>query len=158
MYYIYGLIIFLSISIDQLTKYWAVIKLQGEPSINLIGTFLSFNYVENRGAAFGIMQNQKIFFIISTIVLVGFIVYMILLNEKVTKYTRYTLALILGGAIGNFVDRMRLGYVVDFIDVKFGSFYDFPVFNIADCCIVVGTIILILLIMLNKFEKSEING
>ena len=159
MYIIYGLIFIVSLAIDQITKYIAVSTLQGNPSIHVIGDFLRFTYVENRGAAFGILQNQRTFFIISTVVLVVFILAMLVFNKKITNFTRISLVLILSGAIGNFIDRLRLGYVIDFIDVRFGSFYDFPVFNIADSCIVVGTALLIILILFNKFEKSEvING
>lgn len=158
MYIIYGLIFIVCLAIDQITKYFAVALLQGNPSIHLIGNFIRFTYVENRGAAFGILQNQRIFFIISTIVLVAFIIYMIVFNKKVTNVTKLTLSLILSGAIGNFIDRLRLGYVIDFVDVRFGDFYDFPVFNVADSCLVVGVIVLVILILFNKFEKSEING
>ncbi|QSX06878.1 signal peptidase II [Sedimentibacter sp. zth1] len=158
MHYIYGVIILASLVIDQITKLWAVKALKDFASISVLGSFLSFKYVENRGAAFGILQDQRIFFIISTVLLIGFIVAVILFNKKITKCSRYALVLILSGAIGNFIDRFRLGYVVDFIDFKFGSFYDFPVFNVADCCVVVGTILLLLLIIFNKFEKSKIDG
>lgn len=159
MYIIYGLIFIIFLAIDQITKYFAVAFLQGKPSVHLIGDFLRFTYVENRGAAFGILQNQRMFFIISTIVLVAFLVYLIVFNKKVTNATKLTLSLVLSGAIGNFIDRLRLGYVIDFVDVRFGNFYDFPVFNVADSCLVVGVIILVILILFNKFEKSEIiNG
>ncbi|HBB28017.1 MAG TPA: signal peptidase II [Clostridiales bacterium] len=155
MYIIYGLIFIFFLTIDQITKYFAVALLQGNPSVHLIGNFLRFTYVENRGAAFGILQNQRLFFIISTVVLVAFLIYMIVFNKKVTTATKLTLSLILSGAIGNFIDRLRLGYVIDFVDVRFGDFYDFPVFNVADSCLVVGVIILVILILFNKFEKSE---
>lgn len=158
MYIIYGLIFIVCLAIDQITKYFAVAILQGNSSVHLIGNFIRFTYVENRGAAFGMLQNQRIFFIISTIVLVAFIIYMIVFNKKVTNVTKLTLSLILSGAIGNFIDRLRLGYVIDFVDVRFGDFYDFPVFNVADSCLVVGVIVLVILILFNKFEKSEING
>ena len=155
MYIIYGLIFIVFLVIDQITKYFAVAALQGNASVHLIGDFLRFTYVENRGAAFGILQNQRLFFIISTIILTGCIIYMIVFSKKLTNPTKLTLSLILSGAIGNFIDRLRLGYVIDFVDVRFGSFYNFPVFNVADSCLVVGTIILIILILFNKFEKTD---
>ena len=158
MYIIYGLIFIVFLVIDQITKYLAVAFLQGNPSIHLIGNFLRFTYVENRGAAFGILQNQRMFFIISTVILVAFLTYLLVFNKKVTNATKLTLSLILSGAIGNFIDRFRLGYVIDFVDVRFGNFYDFPVFNIADSCLVVGVIFLVILVLFNKFEKSEITN
>ena len=158
MYILYGLIFTVFLAVDQITKYFAVDLLQGNPSVHIIGNFLRFTYVENRGAAFGILQNQRLFFIISTIILVAFLIYLIAFNKKVTNPTKLTLSLILSGAIGNFIDRVRLGYVIDFVDVRFGDLYDFPVFNVADSCLVVGVIFLVILIIFNKFEKSEING
>ncbi len=155
MYFIYGLIFIVFLAIDQFTKYLAFTFLQGNASVHLIGDFLRFTYHTNKGAAFGILQGQRLFFIISTVVLVAFLIYMIVFNKKVTTATKLTLSLILSGAIGNFIDRFRLGYVVDFVDVRFGDFYNFPVFNIADSCLVVGVIILVILILFNKFEKSE---
>ena len=77
MFIIYGLIFIVFLAIDQITKYFAVAILQGNPSIHVIGNFLRFTYVENRGAAFGILQNQRLFFIISTIILVAFLIYLI---------------------------------------------------------------------------------
>jgi signal peptidase II len=65
--------------------------------------------------------------------------------------------MISGGALGNFIDRLRLGYVIDFIDVRFGNLYNFPVFNVADSFIVCGTLIMVVLILFNRFEKSEGN-
>jgi len=81
--------------------------------------------------------------------------YIFFKNKNITKITKLSLILIAGGAIGNFIDRITLGYVVDFIDVRFGNFYDFPVFNLADSFVVCGTFLLLILILTNKFEKSE---
>ncbi len=155
MYIIYGLITIASIILDQITKYLAVINLKDKVSFHIIGDFLRFTYVENRGAAFGMLQNQRWFFIISTTVLTILLIYMIWFNKKITNPAKLVLSLVFGGAMGNFIDRLRLGYVVDFADVRFGKFYNFPVFNVADSCLVVGIGILILLILFNKFEKVE---
>lgn len=157
MYIIYGLITIVSILLDQFTKYLAVINLKGNASIHVIGDFFRLTYVENRGAAFGMLQNQRWFFIITTILLIFLLIYMIWFNKKITNAGKLTLSLVFGGAIGNFIDRVRLAYVIDFFDVRFGEFYDFPVFNIADSCLVVGIGILILLILFNKFDKIDKN-
>lgn len=153
LYLICGLIVVFSIILDQVTKYFAVINLNGNASIHIIGDFLRFSYVENRGAAFGMLQNQRLFFIISTIILSVILIYMICFSKKFTNLSKVVLSLVFGGAMGNFIDRLRLGYVVDFIDVRFGSLYNFPVFNVADSCLVIGIAILIYLILFNKFEK-----
>jgi signal peptidase II len=143
----------LIIILDQLTKYFSVVNLEGEAPIVLIENFLQLNYVRNYGAAFGIMNSQRTFFLIITIIIVfGIILYIYKYNN--TKIMNYSLVMILGGAIGNFIDRLRVGYVIDFIDVNFGDIYDFPVFNIADSFIVIGTILLVILVMTDNYEEK----
>lgn len=144
----------LIIIFDQLTKYWAVSTLMREEPIVLINNFLQLNFVKNYGAAFGIMMNQRVFFIIITVIIViGMLYYIRKYNN--TKIMNYSLVMILGGAIGNFIDRLRLGYVIDFIDVNFWGVYDFPVFNIADSFIVIGTILLVILVLTDNHEVKE---
>lgn len=159
MYIVYSIVFIALITLDQVTKFLAVTNLKDASSISLISNFLSLTYVENKGAAFGILQEKKVFFVISTIILVLFLLCVLIFNKKITRYSQISLVLILSGAIGNFIDRVRLGYVIDYIDIKFGTIYDFPVFNVADCCVVVGAILLVILILFNKYEKSsELNG
>lgn len=153
-----GIIFVASIILDQLTKVWAVNVLKDGSSIKIIGNFLRFTYAENKGAAFSILQNQRWFFIIVTIVMLIVLAYIYFKTKNLNKLSKLSIAMIAGGAIGNFIDRLMLGYVIDFIDVRFGSFYNFPIFNIADSFVVCGTILMIFLILFNKFEKSEING
>lgn len=150
-----GLIIIISIACDQLTKFWAAQVLKNGDSIKVIGSFLRFTYAENKGAAFSILQNQRTFFLITTLIMLAFLAYIYFKTKNITKLSRVSIAMIAGGAGGNFIDRYRFGYVIDFIDVRFGNFYNFPVFNIADSFIVCGTILMILLILLNKFEMSD---
>lgn len=153
MLYIIFIII---VAVDQITKYYAVEKLMGQDPFTIIGEFLQFNYTENPGAAFGILQNKQYFFIIITVVIVtGIIIFMKLNKNTLSKMMKISLVMILAGAIGNFIDRIRLGYVVDFIDVKFGNFYDYPIFNIADSSIVVATFIIMYLILTNKYEINR---
>lgn len=152
-----GIIFAVSIISDQLTKMWAVNVLKNGESIKLIGNFLRFTYAENKGAAFSILQNQMVFFIITTVIMLAVLAYIYFKTKNITQLSKLSIAMVAGGAIGNFIDRLRLGYVVDFIDVRFGSFYNFPIFNIADSFVVCGTILMIILILFNKFEKSETN-
>lgn len=150
---LYVAISLIIIFLDQLTKYYAVKMLKGNTPIVLIKNFLQFNYVENYGAAFGILQNKKIFFVIMTIlVIIGIIVYM-KMNTNLTFPMKIALAMVIGGAVGNLIDRVRLGYVVDFVDVNFWGVYDFPVFNLADSFIVIATFILMYLLIFNKYEN-----
>lgn len=150
-----SLIFIVSIAADQITKMWAVTNLKGNMSVNIIGNFLKFTYAENRGAAFSILQDKRIFFITVTFIMLTVVLYMLIYNKKITNLTKISLILISGGAVGNLIDRIRVGYVIDFIDVRFGDFYDFPIFNIADSFVVVGTALLIVLILTDKFEREK---
>ncbi len=152
-----AIIIIISVVSDQITKFWAADVLKNGDSIKIIGNFLRFTYAENKGAAFSILQNQRTFFLIITIVMLIFLGYIYFKTKNITKLSKVSIAMITGGAIGNFIDRYRFGYVIDFIDVRFGDFYNFPVFNIADSFVVCGTILMIILILFNKFEKSGCN-
>lgn len=139
-YYIIALII---IIIDQVTKWLIVKSMQLGESITVIEDFLYITSHRNRGAAWGILQGQMWFFyIITVIVIIGIIVY-------IQKFARgkyllgISLGLMLGGAIGNFIDRVYRKEVVDFVDTYiFG--YDFPIFNVADSALVVGVGLLML--------------
>lgn len=139
--------------IDQMSKYLVVEFLKDQPPIVVIEDVLNFFYVENRGAAFGIMQDMRLFFIVITMIIVLAIIFILFKNYKNNSLLfNISLALILGGAIGNFIDRFRLHYVVDFISFRiFG--YDFAVFNLADVFIVIGTILLAIMILLYENPK-----
>lgn len=160
---VYYLIAFVLFLIDQGTKYLIATKLEMYEQIPVIGDFFLITSSRNRGAAFGILQDQLWFFIIVTLIVVGGIVWYL---RKVTKEGRKllptALALVLGGALGNFIDRLLMGEVVDFLQFNFGS-YTFPIFNIADSCIVIGVGLIILDTLLEgRREKikttSEVSG
>lgn len=131
---------------DQYTKAWAVVTLKDKPAIPIISGILELNYLENRGAAFGMMQNQKIFFIFVAIVILGCIVYMLVKAPASKKYMilHILLTFIAAGAIGNMIDRLSLNYVVDFIYIKA---INFPIFNVADIYVTCATIILVLVLL-----------
>jgi signal peptidase II len=146
------LIVLILVAIDQITKIMAEQVLMFSEPIILINNFLQLNYVENRGAAFGILQNQRVFFVVMTLVVLGAIVYYRYKSNKLSRLSRIIFDFIIAGALGNLIDRVRLTYVIDFIDVNFWGFYDFPVFNFADIFLVCGTILLSLMILLDKHE------
>ncbi len=133
MYFIISAMI---IVIDQLTKHY-MIQFLGKYGVHmLIENVLELTLVKNKGAAFGILQNQTLFFTIITMAVAIALVY--LLTTLPGQFLiKISLSLILGGAIGNLIDRIRLGYVVDFIHIN-----HWPVFNVADMCIVVGSVLL----------------
>lgn len=137
--------------IDQITKYLAI-NLKDGRTISLIGDHLSLVYLENRGAAFGILQNQKWFLMVSSILIIGYLVYFYLKHrESLILLMRLGIGLVLGGAVGNMIDRIFRGFVVDFISYRFPNGYGFPIFNIADMAVVIGCIVLIL----SSFQKEE---
>ncbi|RUT36361.1 lipoprotein signal peptidase [Paenibacillus zeisoli] len=141
---IYYLIAFIVFLIDQGTKYIVATKMQLHEQIPVIGDFFGLLSHRNTGAAFGILENQRWFFIVITVIVVLAIVwYLQRIKNGNNKLLPTALALVLGGAIGNFLDRALTGEVVDFLMLNFGS-YTFPIFNIADSCIVVGVGLIVL--------------
>ncbi|WZL74775.1 signal peptidase II [Clostridiaceae bacterium 35-E11] len=132
----YMLIVFVII-LDQLSKYLIYSRFAVHESIPIIKNFFHLTYVQNMGAAFGILQNQKGFFIFMTLFVISGIFLFVHRQNNIHKVAVYSLSMIVAGAIGNFIDRVRLGYVVDFFDFRI-----WPVFNIADISIVVGAILL----------------
>ncbi len=132
-------VVALTVILDQISKALVVANLMGEPSVSMIPYLLRFTYVENDGAAFGMLDDQRwIFMVISTVAIVGLLIYLWKFAPD-SPWVRCGLALIIGGGIGNMIDRVRLGYVVDFID--FYTIWDF-VFNLADSFVCVGAGIL----------------
>lgn len=140
--------------IDQWTKWLAVVNLKGNRPIELIPGVFELSYTENRGAAFGLMQEQRWFFLIVTaIVLIGIIVlfYRMPFDRRYLPL-RIMLVIFTAGAIGNLIDRMFRGYVVDFFYIRL---IDFPLFNVADCY-VTWTIVLFVLLVLFKYKEDEL--
>ncbi len=143
----------LIILLDQISKFAAIKYLKGFAPHVIILNFFQFNYVENYGAAFGILQNRKLFFVVITLsVIIGISVFLVKNYYSINFFMRIGLSMLLGGAIGNFIDRVRLGYVVDFISFRLLNKYEFPVFNIADISVVIGTAIILILILFDKYE------
>lgn len=155
VYFLIALIVFL---VDQGTKYWIATGLAIGEQIPVIGDFFIITSHRNRGAAFGILQDQRWFFIVvTTVVVVGIVWYLLKVRKQPNKLLPVALSLVLGGAIGNFLDRAVSGEVVDFLMFNFGS-YTFPIFNVADSCIVVGVALIILDSLLEiRREKQTAN-
>lgn len=145
------LLLILLVGVDQFTKYTAVFKLKDQPAFNIINGVLEFNYLENRGAAFGMLQNQKSFFVFVAMVFLCVIAYVLVKTPDHKKYTRLHILLVMiaGGAIGNMIDRLQHDYVVDFIYIVL---INFPIFNVADMYVTFSTVLLIIQIL---FVYSE---
>ena len=136
---------------DQLTKHLAVVRLKNQAAYNLINGILEFNYLENRGAAFGMMQGGKWFFLAITGIACAAMLYFLIKERKRLHFMMtFSLALLLSGAIGNLIDRVALGYVRDMIYV---ALIDFAVFNVADMAVTVGCCLLVLDLMFFKGKK-----
>lgn len=156
----YYLIAVLVLVLDFVTKKMVATKMEIAEEISVIGNFFLITSHRNRGAAFGILQEQRVFFIIITIVIVAGLIWYIQAVRKTAKpWLLAGLTLVLGGAIGNFVDRVRYGEVVDFFKFNFGS-YTFPIFNIADSAIVCGVALILLdtLLAVRDEKKNPSQG
>ncbi len=154
--YIYYLIALLIILFDQFTK-WLVVKYMtlGE-SITIIENFLYITSHRNRGAAWGILQGQMWFFyIVTTVVIIGIVYY--IRKFSTDKLTGISLGLILGGAIGNFIDRIFRNEVVDFVHTYIFS-YSFPVFNVADSALCIGVGLLVIAMFMEEKRAKELNN
>ena len=138
-------VVFLVI-LDQITKWLAVKYLMpGGPKV-LIENVFELRYLENRGMAFGMMQNQKVFFVIMTLIIVAALVvfYAKVPDTKRMLPMRILAVCIMAGALGNFIDRVRQSYVVDFFYFKL---IDFPIFNVADIYVTVSAIVFLVLVL-----------
>ncbi|MGB4590143.1 MAG: signal peptidase II [Clostridiaceae bacterium] len=141
------IIIIIGLVLDRITKIWAVNALMGQKDITIIKDFFDFSYLENRGAAFGIFQGKAYLLAAVTIVILFILFVNYLKTKNKTKIFTWSTGLIISGAVGNLIDRVSLGYVVDFVTLHFKNSYYFPSFNVADMCITFGTGLLILYII-----------
>jgi len=149
----YGLAIIV-ILFDQWSKYLVVKHMELYESIPLIDGFFYLTSHRNKGAAWGILQDQMIFFYIITAIVVIAIVYYMQIHAKGHPLFATGLALVLGGAIGNFVDRLFKQEVVDFLDVMIVT-YDFPIFNIADSALTIGVIVILIVTLLEERNNRK---
>lgn len=141
------------LAFDQYTKYLAIIKLKDNPAYVLIDGVLELQYLENRGSAFGMLQNQKFFILFVGMVFMAMILFFLFKLPQQKKFCamHILLSFIIAGGIGNMVDRIRFDYVVDFISFVL---IDYPIFNVADCYIVCATIVLFILFLFVYKEKD----
>ena len=141
------------VCIDQFTKYLVVGHLKDRPAYVLIRNIFQLEYLENRGAAFGILQNQRVFFYISVLLITAAVIWFYSKVPMEKKYLplRICAVLILSGAFGNCIDRIRLNYVVDFLYFKL---INFPIFNVADIYVTVAAFLLVILILIYYKEDD----
>lgn len=143
----------LTIGLDQWTKYLTVTKLKGQDPFVIWKGVFELQYLENRGAAFGMLQGQQLFFFLVAVIVLIAAAYL-LWRMPTSRYylpLLICLCLIVSGAVGNMIDRISLGYVVDMLYFKL---IDFPIFNVADCYVTVATVFVIMFIIFRYKEKD----
>lgn len=139
--------------IDQVIKFIIVDSLFNS-SIRIIDGVLSFTYVENNGGAYGIGNDSTFMFIIVSLVIITLIIKFILSkNNSIPIHILFSLGLIVAGGIGNLIDRIFRGFVIDYID--FNSIIKYPVFNLADICVVIGCLIIGINLIINLIKERK---
>jgi len=140
--------------VDQITKFWVRINFEYGRPHRILGDFVRLTYIENPGMAFGIEVGGQLFFTLFALLATVVILIYIIRARHEKPSLRIALALILGGAIGNLIDRFLYGKVVDFVDVGVGA-ARWPIFNVADSAVTVGMIILIGLVVFNRNSDAS---
>ena len=151
----------LLVGLDQLFKYLAIVYLSNDIlTYPIIQDVFHLTYVENRGAAFSILEGKQFFLVGLTSAILIAICVIVLMGKVKSKFLLVAASLIIGGGFGNLVDRIFRGFVVDYLDFRI---INFAVFNLADCCVVIGTGLIMIYILFidgkkNSEEKKEISG
>ncbi|MDF2566626.1 MAG: lipoprotein signal peptidase [Oscillospiraceae bacterium] len=143
--------------IDQYLKFLAVQNLSNQATVPLIKNVLHLTYLENEGAAFGSMKGQQWILIGVTLAVIAVAIFFILNRKIKNNFLLFSISIVIAGGIGNLIDRIFRHYVIDYIDVRFPHF---AVFNFADCCVVVGTILILFYLLVlepraNKKDKED---
>ena len=152
----WGLLVIAIVLIDMATKYLVSTSMALHQSIPLINGVFHITYVLNDGASFGIFRGGRWFFVAITLILIGFIAGYVIYKKEKNKLYLLSAAFIIGGGIGNLIDRVLTGKVVDFFDF---CLINFAVFNVADCFIVVGVILMLIYCIVEEIKaKKTKNG
>lgn len=135
--------------LDQISKHFVCLNLKPIGSISVIDGILNFTYVENTGAAFGMLSDNRAVFMVLSVLIIAVLVYVLVKFHGQSKMFDIILGLIVGGGVGNMIDRAFLGYVIDFIDFCAFDFWKW-VFNIADSAVVVGCILAVIFVIFDN--------
>jgi len=141
-----------AVIIDRVCKIAVLRALSSGGAVTAIPGVLSWAFVKNRGAAFGMLQNQRVFFVIVTLLIVLVLIWLLFIKKEQKFLTGAALSLIMGGALGNFYDRLVYGFVVDMFDFRL---INFAVFNVADSALCIGVALIALLIILEDVEANK---
>jgi len=157
VHYLMALItVIVTLILDQWTKHVAVLNLKDQEPFTIIEGVFKLQYLENRGAAFGLLQDQRLYFYFSMLLITVFVICFYLKVPMTKKYLplRICAVFILSGGLGNFIDRVRLNYVVDFF---YFELIDFPIFNVADIYVTVTMFVLLYLIFF-YYKEEDLDG
>lgn len=150
---LYSGLIAIIVAIDWLTKFLTVTYLKPIGDFPLIEGVLHLTYAENTGAAFGMLKDHRwVFLATSTVAIIGIYLYLLWVGEQLRPLLGISLAFIVGGGIGNMIDRIALGYVVDFINFEL---IDFAIFNGADSFICVGAALMVIYVLFFEMKESS---
>ncbi|MGF3066202.1 signal peptidase II [Facklamia sp. P12950] len=138
--------------LDQTLKIWTQNHLTLNQTLEIIPDFFQLNYIHNTGAGWGLFAGQRFFLIGVTFLVIFYLVYLIWKNRYHSPWTKLAYALLLGGAVGNLIDRLVRGYVVDMLQIRL---FDFPIFNLADVALTLGVILLIIMVIWTE-EGSDL--
>lgn len=141
-----SIIAIIAVILDQIIKFIITSNLKVVETIHVIKNFFGITYVQNTGAAFSIFNDSKILLILLSILILIVLVYYITKKNTLKNFEIITYGVLFGGILGNLIDRIRLGYVIDYLDFNFGS-YNYPIFNLADIFIVISGIIVMIKLM-----------
>lgn len=147
-----SIMIILIIAFDQITKYFASLKLADGSVAKFIPGVVQFKYAENTGMAFSMLSGARWVFIALTVVVCVGVFYYLFSNKCKSLWLYWSLGVILSGGIGNLIDRIRFGYVVDFIEP---TFVNFAIFNIADCAVTCGAVVLVGYLLYDAFKDVK---
>lgn len=146
------IMIILIVAFDQITKYFASLKLADGSVVKFIPGVVQFKYAENTGMAFSMLSGARWVFIALTVVVCVGVFYYLFSNRCKNLWLYWSLGVILSGGIGNLIDRIRFGYVVDFIEP---TFVNFAIFNIADCAVTCGAVVLVGYLLYDAFKDVK---
>ena len=142
------------VCLDQGVKKIITIYIGLGGSVTLIPSFLNITHVRNTGAAWSVLEGSRVFLILVSIIAIGLVYYFMIKDKKIDKIEEIGYGILLGGILGNLFDRIIFGYVIDFLHFTFGN-DQFPVFNIADIGIVIGTFIIIVIMLKEDFHENR---
>lgn len=145
-------LIILVVALDQISKYLSVLYLEPIGTFPIIKDVIHLSYVENRGAAFGILSEHRWVFMMISIIGIGALAVWLAVAKPKSKWMRFGVSFVIGGGIGNMIDRIILGYVVDMIDCRFVNFY---VFNIADSFVCIGCAMVFIALIAEMIDEHK---